>query len=206
MIWVLVYYSAQKSTWPTVGTCWVFLFFSFILKLRNYYLQCQWLVRVGLSVQGDCLYPILAICAMIVCLYTERLKFLHLRAYSKKFSQMMITGIWGWTKTALHLTLKQNIGWWFEKQERGRNEIQFSALVVACLEKCWTMERITGVRRSFLWGVVFWDRRRVLVQAAVAKKQRLGSQNIRHLFLMGFRPGILRLQYWHRPSLLLLGG
>lgn len=159
-------------------------------------------MRVGLNVQGDCLYPILAICAMMVCLYTKRLKFLHLKDYSKKFSQMMITGIWGWTKTALHLTLKQNIGWWFQKQERGRDEIQFSALVVACLEKCWTMERNTGVRRSFMWGVIFWDGRRVLFQAAVAQKQRLGNRNIRHLFLLGFGAGILTFTVltWAWPS------
>jgi hypothetical protein len=58
------------------------------------------------------------------------------------------------------------------------------------------MERNTGVRRSFLWGVVFWEGRRVLVQAAVAEHQRLSSQNIRHLFLMGLETGSLKLWSW----------
>ena len=62
------------------------------------------------------------------------------------------------------------------------------------------MERNTGVRRSFLWGVVFWEGRRVLVQAAVAEHQRLSSQNIRHLFLMGLETGSLKLWSWLGPG------
>lgn len=131
---------------------------------------------VELNAQEDYLHTVLTICTMIVCLQAERLKFLHLKAYSKKFSQMTVTGMWGWAQTALCLALQQNVEWWFEKQERGRNEIQFSALVVGRLEKCWTMERNPGVRRSFLWDIIFWDGRRVLVQTAVAEQQSLGAE------------------------------
>lgn len=67
------------------------------------------------------------------------------------------------------------------------------------------MERNPGVRRSFLWGVIFWEGRRVLVQAALAECQRWSSQSIRHLFFMGLEAESQKLQYWLGPGLCLLG-
>lgn len=53
-----------------------------------------------------------------------------------------------------------------------------------------------------MWGVIFWDGRRVLLHAAVTEQQRLGSGNVRHSFLLGLEARSLRLQYWHGPGLL----
>lgn len=114
----------------------------------------------------------------------------------------LITRIRRWVEGAQRLTLRRNVGQWFEKQER--EEMRYSSLpwCLSGLKKCWSMERNTRVRRSFLWGVIFWEGRRVLIQAAVAEPQRVSSQSIRHLFLMGLEVGSLKLQYWLGPGLL----